>query len=116
MLNLKCPTNLNLFSEADHLIVRQAMALLPKRQLEAVTLRYWEGLSETEISLAMHTDWQTVERLIANAFGRLKNLCLSQSEFSRRTTRENENSVDPVNAYVNKLSNKGKANGIAVSA
>jgi hypothetical protein len=83
MLKVNCPPELNLFSEADHLIVRQAMALLPKRQLKAVTLRYWERLSETEITIAMNTDWQTVERLLKTAFTFLCQTCLSQPEFSR---------------------------------
>jgi hypothetical protein len=83
MLKFKCPPEINLFSEADHLIVRQAMALLPKRQLTALTLRYWERLSETEITIAMNTDWRTVERLIREAYDQLKKICLAQPEFSR---------------------------------
>jgi DNA-directed RNA polymerase specialized sigma24 family protein len=83
MQKFKCPPDLNLFSEVDHLIVRQAMALLPRRQLKALTLRYWERLSETEICIAMNTDWRTVERLITSAYERLKEICLLQPEFSR---------------------------------
>jgi hypothetical protein len=116
MLNLTCPADLNLFSEADHLIVRQAMALLPKRQLHAVTLRYWEGLSETEISIAMNTDWRTVERLIGSAFSRLKELCVSQPEFSRNRTKEIYHSKEPVPICIRNLSDKGNVNGIAVTA
>jgi hypothetical protein len=89
MLKFKCPPEINLFSEADHLIVRQAMALLPKRQLRAVTLRYWERLSETEISIAMNTDWKTVDRLIGCAYARLKEICLCQPEFSRKQMKIN---------------------------
>lgn len=101
MLKLNCPAELNLFSEADHLIVRQAMALLPKRQLKAITLRFWERLSETEMTIAMNTDWQTVERLINSALSFLGETCLSQPEFSRNraksisiaTTVENQSFV-----------------------
>jgi DNA-directed RNA polymerase specialized sigma24 family protein len=83
MLKFECPPDLNLFSEVDHLIVRQAMALLTRRQLKAITLRYWERLSETEICIAMNTDWRTVERLIGTAYEKLKEICLSQPQFSR---------------------------------
>ena len=77
----------NLFTDSDHLVVRQAMALLPKREIEVITLRFWEGLSETEIALALNMDWQTVERLMKQAFSRLKEICLSRPEFSRTQIR-----------------------------
>jgi len=77
------------FTECDHLVVRQAIALLPKRELEVIVLRFWEGLSETEIATALRTDWQTIEKLMAKALARLKDTCLSRPEFSR-------NQVSPV--------------------
>jgi DNA-directed RNA polymerase specialized sigma24 family protein len=80
-------TSSNHFTDSDHLIVRQAMALLPKRELEVVTLRFWEGLSETEISVVMKTDWRTVERLMTRALSRLRGICLSRPEFSRNKTQ-----------------------------
>jgi DNA-directed RNA polymerase specialized sigma24 family protein len=76
--------SVNLFTESDHLLVRQAMALLPKKELEVITLRFWEGLSETEISIALHTDWRTIEKLMKSALTRLKEICLSRPEFSRK--------------------------------
>jgi DNA-directed RNA polymerase specialized sigma24 family protein len=105
MLSRNYPPELNHFSEVDHLIVRQALALLPKRQLKAITLRHWERLSETEISIAMNTDWRTVERIIRTAYERLKEICLSQPEFSRTlkkqfVERRAENQVE-VSAYGN---------------
>jgi DNA-directed RNA polymerase specialized sigma24 family protein len=78
--------SVNFFTDSDHLVVRQAVALLPRRELEVVTLRFWEGLSETEIAVALKTDWRTVERLMEKALLNLKKICLSRPEFSRNVS------------------------------
>ena len=75
---------LPMFSETDYFIVRQAMALLPKRECEIVILRFWENLSVTEISIALGMNWDRTEARLEQALFRLKRICLDQSEFSRR--------------------------------
>ncbi len=94
------------FTECDHLVVRQAMAFLPRRELEVVVLRYWEGLSETEVAMALRTDWRTVEKIMANALARLKEICLSRPEFSRSQISPVRIQAEPVSS-METISNKG---------
>ena len=75
---------LPMFSETDHLIVRQAMALLPKRECEILTLRFWGNLSVTEISISLGMNWDRAEERLTQALLKLRGICLEQPEFSRR--------------------------------
>ena len=47
--------------------VRAALAKLPDRQRMVVVLRYYEGLSGSEIAAAMGTSVKAIERLLARA-------------------------------------------------
>ena len=47
--------------------VRAALVKLPDRQRMAVVLRYYEGLSGSEIAAAMGTSVKAIERLLARA-------------------------------------------------
>ncbi len=83
------------FTECDQLVVRQAMAFLAKRELEVVVLHYWEGLSETEIAMALRTDWRTVEKIMGRALLQLRETCLSRPEFSRYESNPAKFQADP---------------------
>ena len=53
-------------------LVQQAVACLPPRQRSAVVLRYYEGLTSTEIADVMKTTAKAIERLLARGRGTLQ--------------------------------------------
>ncbi len=55
-----------------HDCLHRAIQQLPRRQREAVYLRYYENLSNEEISTLMHINIQSVYNLIFGALGNLK--------------------------------------------
>jgi len=52
--------------------VQQALASIPAKQRSAIVLRYYEGLSGSEIAEGMNTTTKAVERLLARGRGVLQ--------------------------------------------
>ena len=53
-------------------VVRSALSRLPERQRQAILLRHYEGMSQTEIADAMNTTVSAVETLLYRAMQGLK--------------------------------------------
>lgn len=56
---------------AEHRAVIDALATLPPRRREAIVLRYWLGLSEAEIALAMGVSPGTVKSQVSRGLAAL---------------------------------------------
>ncbi len=57
---------------ADHAVVVEALARLPRRQRTAVVLRYWNDLSERETAEVMGCSVGTVKSSVSRALSRLR--------------------------------------------
>jgi len=53
--------------------IRSAISRLPKRQQEVIFLKFYEGMSNDEISNVMEIERQTVANFLYRAIGQLKN-------------------------------------------
>ncbi|MGO4423932.1 sigma-70 family RNA polymerase sigma factor, partial [Streptomyces sp. MCAF7] len=56
----------------DREMLRHALAGLPPRQRQAVVLRYWEDLSESQVAVAMGCSVGTVKSQAAKGLAKLR--------------------------------------------
>lgn len=75
-----------LFSDGDYEVVRRALGALPASQQEAVHLRFWEGLSISEIAWTSNKPWASVFEELGASLTRLADLCLGDGAFSRNSS------------------------------
>jgi DNA-directed RNA polymerase specialized sigma24 family protein len=71
------------FTSGDTTIVAHEKNSLPRRQQHIVQMRFWDGLSTTEIALVKSLDWETVHGDLHSALTTLRTRCLAHPEFSR---------------------------------
>jgi RNA polymerase sigma-70 factor (ECF subfamily) len=64
--------------------VRKALRMLPREQAEAVVLRYFGGLTLTEIAFAMGCREGTVKSRLSRALGRLKSILREEAIDARQ--------------------------------
>lgn len=70
------------FTRNDKRIVRRALMGVSEHEREVVLMRYWEELSIDEIALIIQSTKEKVEETLAQAYEKLRGLCLRHPEFS----------------------------------
>lgn len=83
MTNLGRGPKLNLFTSADHGIVKQALSCLTETERMIVSMRFWENRKVPEIVAQLNLRQRAVEAHLQTAFEKLKNICMDDSRFSR---------------------------------
>ena len=51
------PDQRAMFSKGDYVILHTAIAKLPRLQQRIISMRYWEGLSVTELRASLRSDF-----------------------------------------------------------
>jgi RNA polymerase sigma factor (sigma-70 family) len=62
--------------------IRKAIAMLTKRQQEAIQLRFYQGFSNVQIAELMQMNYQSVSNLLHNALSRIKTNLKSSPVFT----------------------------------
>ena len=73
----------NIFSDTDHMIVRNAVRRLPGLLSEIMNLRFWQNKTVAEIAEEIGVSMKTVDTAILNACRILREECLRDPIFSR---------------------------------
>ena len=78
---MRASQSLDLFSNDQHSAVRELVASLPPVEFKVVFLRFWGVFSISEIARELRMDWESTDRILTRALGRLKALCLRHEAF-----------------------------------
>lgn len=73
------------FTNLDYVIVRNAVADLPKLHRAIVEMRFWRKATILEIAKTFRLTWKEVDQVIQQAMSLIKACCLSDPDFSRST-------------------------------
>ena len=63
---------MNIFTQGDYKLVRRAMEHLPEEQKNVARYKYWESMTNREISLALDVPIPRVEKQLENALWAIK--------------------------------------------
>ena len=80
----------DIFTGDQHSAVRELVASLPPVEFKVVFLRFWGVFSVADIAEELRIDWDSADRILARALGRLKASCIRHEAFSARLPLGND--------------------------